>query len=58
MIRDRQRLATDAGVSEEILKRYVSINRRDAIQPAFDLLLLVTDQVDSVDERPVALKKS
>jgi hypothetical protein len=58
MIRDRQRLATDAGVSEEILKRYVSINRRDAIQPAFDLLLLVTDQVYSVDERPVALKKS
>jgi hypothetical protein len=49
MIRDRQRLVTDAEVLQEILHRYVSINRRDAIQPAFDLLLRVTDQVYSVD---------
>jgi predicted nucleic acid-binding protein len=49
MIRDRQRLVTDAEVLQEILHRYVSINRRDAIQPAFDALLRVTDQVYSVD---------
>jgi predicted nucleic acid-binding protein len=49
MIRDRQRFVTDAEVLQEILHRYVSINRRDAIQPKFDVLLRVTDQVFSVD---------
>ena len=32
-------LLTDAEVLQEILHRYVAINRRDAIQPAFDALL-------------------
>ena len=36
LIRDRQRLTTDAEVLREILHRYVAIDRRDAIQPAFD----------------------
>ena len=36
---DRQRLVTDAEVLQEILHRYVAIDRRDAIQPAFDALL-------------------
>lgn len=49
MIRDRQRLVTDAEVLQGILYRHVSINRRDAIQPAFDVLLRVTDQVYPVD---------
>jgi hypothetical protein len=30
---------TDAEVLQEILHRYVAIDRRDAIQPAFDALL-------------------
>jgi predicted nucleic acid-binding protein len=37
---DRQRLITDAEVLQEILHRYVAIDRRDAIQPAFDALLV------------------
>jgi predicted nucleic acid-binding protein len=49
LITDRQRLVTDAEVLQEILHRYVAIDRRDAIQPAFDALLGVVDQVLSVD---------
>src|SRR5208337_5211394 len=45
LIRDRQRLVTDAEVLQEILHRYVAIDRRDAIQPAFDALLGIVDQV-------------
>jgi len=49
LITDRQRLVTDAEVLQEILHRYVAIDRRDAIQPAFDTLLGVVDQVLTVD---------
>ena len=45
LVADRQRLVTDAEVLQEILHRYVAINRRDAIQPAFDALLGIVDQV-------------
>lgn len=39
-----QTLVTDAEVLQEVLHRYHAINRLDAIQPAFDLLLgLVSD---------------
>lgn len=49
LITDRQRLVTDAEVLQEILHRYVAIDRRDAIQPAFDALLGIVDQVLTVD---------
>ena len=49
LISDRQRLVTDAEVLQEILHRYVAIGRRDAIQPAFDALLGIVDQVLAVD---------
>ncbi len=49
LVSDRQRLVTDAEVLQEILHRYVAIDRRDAIQPAFDALLGVVDQVLAVD---------
>ena len=42
---ERRRLLTDAEVLQEILHRYVAIDRRDAIQPAFDALLGIVDQV-------------
>ena len=44
-IADGERLVTDAEVLQEILHRYVAIRRRDAIQPAFDALLGVVDEV-------------
>jgi len=49
LVTDRQRLVTDAEVFQEILHRYVAINRRDAIQPAFDALMAIVDQVLPVD---------
>ena len=45
----RERLVTDAEVLQEILHRYVAIRRRDAIQPAFDALLGVIDEVFPVE---------
>ena len=49
LISDRQRLVTDAEILQEILHRYVAINRRDAIQPAFDAVLGIADEVLAVD---------
>ena len=43
-----ERLVTDAEVLQEILHRYVAIDRREAIQPAFDALLGVVDDVLAV----------
>jgi len=54
LITDNQRLVTDAEVFQEILHRYSAIERREAIQPAFDVLLGVIDDafpVDLVDVR-------
>lgn len=48
-ISDRQRLVTDAEVLQEILHRYQAIQRLDAIQPAFDAILGVVDEVLPVD---------
>jgi predicted nucleic acid-binding protein len=52
-IAERQRLVTDAEVLQEILHRYVAIDRRDAIQPAFDAILGVVDEVFPVDRAAV-----
>ncbi len=49
LIRDRQRLVTDAEVLQEILHRYVAIDRREAIQPAFNALLGIVDEVLPID---------
>jgi predicted nucleic acid-binding protein len=49
VVSDRQSLVTDAEVLQEILHRYVAIDRRDAIQPAFDALIGIVDQVLTVD---------
>ncbi len=43
-----ERLVTDVEVLQEILHRYVAINRRDAIQPAFDAVLDVVDEIFAV----------
>ena len=49
VISERQRLVTDAEVLQEILHRYVAINRSDAIQPAFDAVLGIVDEVLDVN---------
>lgn len=45
----RERLVTDAEVLQEILHRYLAIRRAEAIDPAFDALLSVVDEVLPVD---------
>ena len=57
LIAHRERLVTDAEVLQEILRRYVAIDRRDAIQPAFDALLRVVDEVLIVDRGAVERAK-
>lgn len=58
LISERERLVTDAEVLQEILHRYVALNRRDAIQPAFDALLGIVDDVLPVDAAVVERAKS
>jgi predicted nucleic acid-binding protein len=53
-----QRLVTDAEVLQEILHRYVAIGRRDAIQPAFDALLGVVDEVFAITAPDVESAKT
>lgn len=48
-VAERRRLVTDAEVLQEILHRYVAIERRDAIQPCFEVLLEIVDEVLAVD---------
>ena len=48
-VNERQRLVTDAEVLQEILHRYTSIQRRDVIQPAFNAILGVVDDVFPID---------
>lgn len=45
LVTERQRLITDAEVLQEILHRYMPVNRREAIQPAFDALPGIVDEV-------------
>ncbi len=57
LVSEQQRLVTDAEVLQEILHRYVAIQRRDAIQPAFNALLGVIDEVLPVDRNAVERAK-
>jgi len=50
LVSGQERLVTDAEVLQEVLHRYVSIKRPDAIQPAFDALLGVVDEVLSINQ--------
>jgi len=52
-----ERLVTDVEVLQEILHRYVAIGRHDAIQPAFDALLGLVDEVLPVELADVELAK-
>jgi len=45
----RERLVTDAEGIQEILHRYVAIDRRSSIRPAVDALLGVVDEVYPIE---------
>jgi uncharacterized protein len=53
-----ERLVSDAEVLQEILHRYVAIRRPDAIQPAFDALLSVVDDIFPVTAADVERAKT
>jgi predicted nucleic acid-binding protein len=48
-----KRLVTDAEVLQEILHRYVAINRRDAISPALRVVLDTADYVFGIEKADV-----
>jgi predicted nucleic acid-binding protein len=50
-------LVTDAEVLQEIMHRYVAIGRQDAIQPAFEVLLGIVDEVFPIELRDVERAK-
>ena len=50
---DGEPLATDAEVFQEILHRYAAIGRREAIDPAFELLLGVVDVVFPIEAEDI-----
>ena len=52
-ITDGETLVTDAEVLQEILHRYVAIDRRDAIEPSTNALLEVVDEVFPVERADV-----
>jgi len=51
------RLVTSAEVMQEIIHRFVAIQRRDAIQPAFEALLGVVDEVYPIERADVEVAK-
>ena len=53
MVALKQRLVTDVEVLQEILHRYVAINRRDAIAPAMKVTLDLVDNVFPVERADV-----
>jgi predicted nucleic acid-binding protein len=52
------RLVTDAEVLQEVLHRYHAIRRPDAIQPAFNALLGVVDEVYPIEREDVEQAKT
>ncbi|MGB6161229.1 MAG: type II toxin-antitoxin system VapC family toxin [Pseudonocardiaceae bacterium] len=52
-----QRLVTDVEVLQEIMRRFVAIDRRAAIQPAFDVLRAVVDETLLIDAEDVEVAK-
>jgi predicted nucleic acid-binding protein len=56
-ISDNDRLVTDAEVLQEILHRYVAIDRREAIMPALQAILGIVDEVFPIELRDVEKAK-
>jgi predicted nucleic acid-binding protein len=56
-IADGERIVTDAEVFQEILHRYVAIDRRDMIQAAYDVVRNVVDDVLPIERLDVERAK-
>ena len=53
LIASGQRLVTDAEVLQEILHRYTAIDKREAVGPAFQVVLDVVDEVLGIEKADV-----
>jgi len=53
LIASGQRLVTDAEVLQEILHRYTAIDKREAVGPAFQVVLDVVDEVFGIEKADV-----
>jgi len=51
------RLSTDVEVFQEILHRYGAIHRREAIQPAFDVLSGIVDEIFPIEQQDILMAK-
>ena len=58
LIAKDERLVTDVEVLQEILHRYTAIDRREAIQPAFDAIMGVVDEVLPIEVADVERAKT
>ena len=52
-----ERMVSSAEVMQEILHRYSSLRRLDAIQPALDTLLGIVDEIYPIEQTDVARAK-
>ena len=58
LVSERERLVTNTEVLQEILHRYSAIHRKEAIQPAFDALYDMVDDVFEITEQDVLEAKN
>jgi uncharacterized protein len=58
LIARQEKLVSDAEVLQEILHRYTAIDRLDAIQPAFDALLGLVDELFPIQLENVQFAKT
>lgn len=58
LIARQEKLVSDAEVLQEILHRYAAIGRPDAIQPAFDAVLGLVDEVFPIELENVKRAKT
>lgn len=57
LVRDETRLVTDAETLQEILHRYTAIRRIEAIQPAYDALMGIVDEIFPIGIDDMVLAK-
>ncbi|HUC43214.1 MAG TPA: type II toxin-antitoxin system VapC family toxin [Candidatus Sulfotelmatobacter sp.] len=50
LVSEGERLVTDVEVFQEILHRFVALKRREAIQPTFDVVRDIVDEVFSIHD--------
>jgi predicted nucleic acid-binding protein len=58
LVSEGERLVTDVEVFQEILHRFVALKRREAIQPTFDVVRDIVDEIFSIHDTDVERAKT